>query len=355
MLETLGQYKILDRIGAGGIGEVYRARDTQLGRTVALKLLTSDVAADGELRERFLRDARATTVLSHPNIAALYEIGDDQGRVFLAFEFVPGEMLNGVIAGRAINPRRAINLGIQIADALADAHAAGLLHGDIKPDNIIVTPKGNAKILDFGLSAWTGGGAQRRAAAAMTADSADTVARATVPYMSPEQALGEQVDERTDIFSLGTVLFEMLTGRLPFNASTSTALAMQIVQAAAPAPSTLNRALPRELDDIVGKALAKSLEGRYESAATLAAELRSVAAILDVRSRTSEPPDVVPFHTQKRSSGRWIVVALLLLLAALAAAWWQRTSIERVWRRSMGPEGAGPVVRPVSGFRQGAR
>jgi serine/threonine protein kinase len=324
MLETLGQYKILDRIGVGGIGEVYRARDTQLGRTVAIKLLTADVGADPELRKRFLRDANATTVLSHPNIAALYEIGDDRGTVFLVFEFAPGDRLNAVIAGRAINPRRAINLGIQIADALADAHGAGILHGDIKPDNIIVTPKGNAKILDLGLSAWTGGGEQRRAAAAMTADSADTAARATVPYMSPEQALGEQVDERTDIFSLGTVLFEMLTGRLPFNASTSAALTMQIMQAAAPAPSTLNRALPREIDAIVGKALAKSLERRYEAAATLAAELRSVAAILDVRSEQSEPPGAVPLHAPDRSAGRWIVAALLLLAALAAAAWWER-------------------------------
>jgi eukaryotic-like serine/threonine-protein kinase len=324
MLETLGQYKILDRIGVGGIGEVYRARDTQLGRTVAIKLLTADVSADGELRERFLRDANATMALSHPNIAALYEIGDEQGYVFLVFEFAPGDRLNAVIAGRAINPRRAINLGIQIADALADAHAAGILHGDIKPDNIIVTPKGNAKILDLGLSDWTGGGELRRAAAAMTADSADTAARATVPYMSPEQALGGQVDERTDIFSLGTVMFEMLTGRLPFNASTSSALAMQIVQAAPPAPSTLNRALPREIDAIVGKALAKSLERRYESAATLAAELRSVATVLDMRSETAQPPGVVPFHAQKRSYARWIVAALLLLAALAAAAWWQR-------------------------------
>jgi len=323
MLETLGQYKILDRIGAGGIGEIYRARDTQLGRTVALKLLISDVASDNLLRERFLRDAHATTVLSHPNIASLYEIGDEQGHVFLAFEFVPGEPLNALIAGRAINPRRAVDLGIQIADALADGHAAGILHGDIKPDNIIVTPRGNAKILDFGLSAWTGGGAQRRAAAAMTSDSADTVARATVPYMSPEEALGEQVDERTDVFSLGIVLFEMLTGRLPFNAGTSTATAMQIVQAAAPAPSTLNRSLPREVDAIVDKALAKSLDRRYETAATLAAELRTVAAILDVRTAASESAGVRPFHGEKRSSARWIVVAVLLLAAlAAAAAWW---------------------------------
>ena len=165
MFESLGHYKILDRIGAGGMGEVYRARDTRLGRTVALKVLDPHVAGDPERRARFLQDARAAAALSHPNIAALYEIGEDQGQLFLVFEFVPGETLKTVIGGRPLNPRRAIDLAVQIADALADAHAEGIVHRDIKPDNIIVTPKGNAKILDFGLAAWTTGGAEREHAA----------------------------------------------------------------------------------------------------------------------------------------------------------------------------------------------
>jgi serine/threonine-protein kinase len=212
------------------------------------------------LRERFLRDAHATTVLSHPNIASLYEIGDEQGHVFLAFEFVPGEPLNALIAGRAINPRRAVDLGIQIADALADGHAAGILHGDIKPDNIIVTPRGNAKILDFGLSAWTGGGAQRRAAAAMTSDSADTVARATVPYMSPGRALGE-VDERTDVFSLDCAVRDVdgqAAGSTPVADSDRHA---DRAGGGAGAEHTQSGLL-REVDAIVDKALAKSLERR---------------------------------------------------------------------------------------------
>src|SRR5262245_60400188 len=232
MFESLAHYKILDRIGAGGMGEVYRARDTRLGRTVALKVLVADVAADPDRRDRFLREARASAALSHPNIAALYEIGEDQGRLFLALEYVPGESLSAVIGGRPMNPRRAINLAVQIADGLADAHAAGLVHRDIKPGNIIVTPKGNAKILDFGLATWTAGGAERDQcagdAATMTATGVGTTL-GTVAYMSPEQAVGERVDERTDIFSLGIVLFEMLTGRLPFTGSTSTAIALQIV------------------------------------------------------------------------------------------------------------------------------
>src|SRR5262252_1755195 len=194
MFESLGHYKILERIGAGGIGEVYRARDTRLGRTVAIKVLAADVADDPERRERFVREARATAALSHPNIAALYEIGEDQGQLFLVFEFVPGETLSHVIAGRPLNPRRAIEFATQIADALADAHAEGVVHRDLKPTNIIITPKDKAKILDFGLAAWTAGGAQRERAAADTTAGASL---ATVAYMSPEQALGEKGDQRT--------------------------------------------------------------------------------------------------------------------------------------------------------------
>src|SRR5665213_2261562 len=159
MFDTLGHYKILDRLGAGGLGDVYRARDTRLGRTVAIKVVAPAIAGDRDRRERLLGDARATMALSQPNIAALYEIGEDQGELFLVFEFVPGETLKIAIAGRPLNSRRAVDLAVQIADALADAHAAGIVDGDLSPDTIIVTPKGNAKILDVGLGAWTKGGA----------------------------------------------------------------------------------------------------------------------------------------------------------------------------------------------------
>jgi serine/threonine protein kinase len=326
-LDSLGHYKVLDRIGAGGIGEVYRARDTRLGRTVAIKVLSPAVAADPQRRERFLRDARMSSVLSHPNIVALYEVGEDNGQIFLVFEFAPGDTLKAAIGGQAWNPRRALDLTIQIADALADAHAAGIVHRDIKPENIIVTPKGNAKIVDFGLSAWTNGAAARERAAAVMATGVGEV-EGPIAYLSPEQVIGEPVDHRTDIFSLGILLFEMLTGRVPFSGATPSALALQIVQATAPEPSSLNKALPRELDSIVAKALAKSLDHRYESAATMAAELRAVGAILDVRSEVIEaasPPPVVV--TAPRSPGAprssragWLVG--FLLLAIVAALLW---------------------------------
>ena len=334
MVESLGDYKILERIGAGGMGEVFRARDTRRGRTVAIKVIGPQIADDPGRRERFLEEARAAATLSHPNIAALYEIGEDQGQLFLVFEFVPGESLKTVIGGRPLNPRRAIDLAVQVADALADAQAGGIVHRDIKPASIMVTPKGNAKVLDFGLSTWTAGGAEREHAAegATSPAASPGTAHGSLAYMSPEQALGEQLDHRTDIFSLGIVMFEMLTGRLPFSAPTPAALALQIVQAPAPPPSSVNRALPAELDPIVGKALAKSLEQRYESSVTLAAELRSVAAILDVRSDAAAPanPHTTVVQQPRRRSGTGWVILLIILAALLAAAWFQRDAIERL-------------------------
>jgi serine/threonine protein kinase len=304
MFETLGHYKILDRIGAGGIGEVYRARDTRLGRTVAIKVLKADIADEPNLRARFLQDARAASALSHPNIAALYEIGEDQDRLFLVFEYVPGETLKHVIAGRPLNPRRAIDRAVQVADALADAHAHDIIHRNITSDDIIITPKGNAKILDFGLAAWTAAGAESDQAA----------------YMSPEQALGEPVDHRTDIFSLGIVMFEMLTGRLPFGGATPAEVA-QMAQSPAPAPSAVNKSVPAELDAIVGSALARNADQRCASAATLASELRSIGAVLDERSETQQAAvSFSPVRPRRRSVGGWI--ALLLIFAALCAAAW---------------------------------
>jgi TolB-like protein len=348
MFETLGQYKILERIGAGGMGEVYRARDTRLGRTVAIKVLSASVAGDPDRRERFMREARAAAALSHPNIAALYEVGEDQGELFLAFEFVPGETLRAVIGGRPLNPRRAIDFAIQIADALADAHAEGIIHRDIKPDNIIVTPKEKAKILDFGLATWTAGGAER----AQVAEPATVmVTRAgatlgTVAYMSPEQALGERVDYRTDIFSLGIVLFEMLTGKLPFNGATPTALSLQIVQAPAPAPSSINSGVPHEFDAIVSKALAKSLDHRYQSAATLAAELRSLVAILDVRADVAEAKPVRALPAARSGSWSRAFLVLLLIAGVAAGAWYERAFLAKQWRRTLGPAPA-PVIAVV--------
>ena len=349
MIETLGHYKILDRIGAGGMGEVYRARDTRLGRTVAIKVLAPDVAGDPARRERFMREARAAAALSHPNIAALLEIGEDQGQLYLVFEFVPGETLKTVVRGRALNPRRAIDFAVQIADALADAHAEGIIHRDIEPANVIITPKDKAKVLDFGLAAWTAGGAAREHAAHATGATATGggTTRGTLAYMSPEQALGGEVDQRTDTFSAGVVLFEMLTGRLPFNGPTPTAIALEIVQSAAPSLSSVDRSLPRELEPILDRMLAKSLDQRYESAATLAAELRAVGAVLDTRSDAAAPSVVQTASTPRRRSFGRFVVWLLLVGVGVAAAWYGRDATQRLWRRTIGPPPPVIAVLPL--------
>lgn len=315
MIETLGHYKILDRMTPGGLGDVYRARDTSLGRTVAITVVAAGIAADPARRDELLQDARAAAALSHPNIAALYEIGDDQGELFLVAEFVPGETLEAAIAGRPLNTRRAIDLAVQIADALAAAHAQGLVDGRIAPDTIIVTPKGHAKILDVGIGAWT-----RRGGAAA--------------YVSPEQARGERIDQKADLFSLGAVLFAMLTGQPPFDGPKPAAgAAAPTVSAASPVPSATNAAVPHELDRVVEKALAAPSD-RYESAATMAAELRAVAATLDARSATAEPPRAGASPRRRSVVGP---VALVLLAAALASAgWWERPALGRAWRRAFG-------------------
>ena len=324
MFEALGHYRILDRIGTGGIGEVYRARDTRHGRTTAIKIVAREIAANPDRRQRFLLDAQAAAALSHPNIAALYEIGEDQNELFLVFEFVPGEPLDRVIGGRPLNPRRAVDFAAQVADALAEAHAHAVVHRDITPENIIITPKEKAKILDFGLAAWTRGGAARTraAGASRAAMTAAAAARRTLAYLSPEQARGDPVDHRTDIFSAATVLFEMLTGRQPFAASTADALIEQIVQARPVAPSTITSTVPQELDTVVARALAKHPDERYESAATLSAELRQVAALLDARTERSDSSGRSPLPVLRNRRGsriRWIVLAAVAAVLAAAA------------------------------------
>ena len=342
MLEALGQYKILGLIGIGRMGELYRARDTRAGRTVAIRVVADDIARDPAQRGRYLKDARAATTLSHPNIAVVYEIGNDQGRLFVVSEYVPGDTLKTVIAGRALNSRHALDHGIQLADAVAAAHAADVVHGDIRPDNIVITPKGNAKFLDFGLGAWTGSGTARREAPAALAADAVTAPDA-VAYMSPEQVLGERTDYRTDLFSLGVVVFEMLAGKPPFAAATAGALAVQILQAQPQAPSALNRLLPSELDAIVLRMLAKSLDQRCESAAVIAAELRSVAAIVDLRDDAAESVSVAVASSRRpRSAGLWIVFAVLaasiltavLMTTDLGQRWW--STLVRTWQQNFG-------------------
>ena len=285
MIDALGQYKILELAGAGTLGEVYRARDNRVGRTVAITVVTDQIASNPGLRKEFLRQARAAAALSHPNIVTLYEVGDDDdGGLYLIYEFIEGQTLKTIIAGRPLNVRRAVDLAGQIAEALAEAHAADLVHGAMTADTIVVTPKGHAKIRDFGLATFS-------QAATATAGASTRAPDDPNVYLA-------------DFFSLGVILFEMLTGSAPVPG--------------AGVPSAINRSLPREIDPIVAKALGKS--GGYESAATLAAELRAVGAMLDVRQDAHEAASPVKM-SPRRSYSTWIV--LVLALAAVAAtAWW---------------------------------
>jgi len=263
LVDALGQYKILEKIGAGGVGELYRARDTRTGRTVAIDVVPPAVAGDPGRRARFLKQAQVAAKLSHPNIAALYEVGEDKGEIFLAFEFTPGETVKTILTQGPMNARRAIDLAAQVGDALADAHGWGVLHGDLRPENIVETSKGRAKVRDFGLAVWTVGGSDR----------ADTAAGAVRPaaYRAPEQHAGKPIDERTDVFALGAVLFEMLAGRPP-------------ARDARPQLAIGNPELHQEIDAILAKAMAAKPDDRYTCAATMVAELLAVLAILNDRA-----------------------------------------------------------------------
>src|SRR5688572_21856656 len=256
-LGVVAHYNLLERLEPAGPGELYRARDTRLGRTVAVRVLPADFASDRAARATLLEKARALIALSHPNVTTLFEVAEHEGRVFLAFEFLKGQSLRAEMAGRPMNVRRAVELAIQMADAVADAHAAGFVHGGLSPDSIVITAKGHAKIPAFELA--SRGGFEPDAGEARLRD-----------YDSPEEARGQSADERSDIYSVGAVLYEMLTTRRPLHRGAS-------------APSVSNGHVPKELDEVVLASVAPSPDSRIQSAATFAAELRAVAAILDVR------------------------------------------------------------------------
>jgi eukaryotic-like serine/threonine-protein kinase len=334
MPEAIAHYKLLGQIGTGGLGDVYRARDTRLGRTVAIKFPPADLIADPARREALLSQARALTSLSHPSVATLFEAGEDGERLYLVFEFVPGEPLSTVIGGRPIHPRRAVEFGVQLADALAEAHAVNLTHGDIRPPTIVVTPKDRAKLLDFGMFAFTNGGAARASSAVGTETASQQTA---APYLAPEERDGALPDSRGDIFALGCVLFEMLTGRQAFPTRD---------RERAPAPSEINRAVPADLDAIVGRMLVRDPNMRSQSAATIAAELRGVAAILDVRTATHEAEFTLASPAGGRRTTRWLGAFAVVVVAA-GAAWAWRADASVLWRRWFGtPPPAVMVVMP---------
>jgi serine/threonine protein kinase len=290
-LGIVAHYNLLERLDPAGPGELYRARDTRLGRTVAVRLLPPGFTPDPvALIER----ARTVVTLSHPNVITLFDVGEHDGHVYLAFEFVKGQSLRAEMAGRPVNVRKAVEIAVQIADAVADAHAAGFVHGGLSPDSVVITAKGHAKIPAFELAAR--GGFEQSDGEVRLRD-----------YDSPEEARGGPPDDRSDIYSVGAILYEMLTSRRPLHRG-------------AAAASGSNPHVPKELDDVVLKAVAPNPDARYQSVATLAAELRSVAAILDVRGGAGDEDDQ---GLEEPSSLARIIVTAIVILAGLAAiAWW---------------------------------
>lgn len=317
---TVAHYNLLDLCGEGWLGPVYRARDTKVGRTVALKLVPAERLPDLAARERFFEDARRAARLSHPNIATLFDVGEHEGGAYLAYEYAVGITLREEMAGRAVAPRRAVDIAVQIADALADGHAAGIIHGDVRPDNIVMTPKGSAKLLEFGMSGWSNAG-RMRGQAAISPAQLGSAALPIVSYMSPEQALGGRVDARGDVFSLATVAYEMLTGRHPFAGAGVEATVLNVIQATPPPPSSVTPEVPKDLDALLARALSKDISARQQSAASLSAELRSVAAMLDVRSGDSEPGELIPIDDDRSAAGMWILI-VLALAAVVLVVWW---------------------------------